>query len=175
MGVNLKASGMGGELSYASTTYISPDEQIRPLRDQIVVEPLGVEHSLILDVIEHTKPLRGIVKAVGPGHYPLCYDHPDKHKRTKMWRSNVFQPTEVKVGDVVELGSVRIDGRVVGYSFQQIMWGTKMHILCREADVAGIVIKEKEDGNDQGSAGCGTGCSTSKGGGPGAEDRSCAG
>jgi co-chaperonin GroES (HSP10) len=139
MGVKLNANGMGGELSYASTTYVHPDETIRPLHDFIVVEPMDVEHSLILDVIENTKPLRGLVKAVGPGHYPLCYDAIEKNKRTKMWRSDVFQPTNVKVGDVVELGAVRIDGRVVGYSFQQIMWGSKMHIICREADVSGVV------------------------------------
>jgi hypothetical protein len=143
MGMNLTANGRGGELSYASTTYIAPDEKIEPKHDFIVVEPLGVEHSKILTVVEHTKPLRGIVKAVGPGHYPLCYDHPDKHKRTKMWRSSVFQPTQVKVGDVVELGSVKIDGRIVGYSFQQILWGNTMHIMCREADVSGIVINDQ--------------------------------
>lgn len=139
MGVNLSADGRGGELSYSSTTYIPPDQAIRCLHDFIVVEPLDVEHSKILTVIEHTKPLRGIVRAAGPGHYPLCYDHPDKQKRTKMWRSTTFQPTQVKVGDVVELGAVKVDGRVIGYSFQQIMWGSKMHIMCREADVSGIV------------------------------------
>jgi len=142
MGVKLKSGGMGGELSYEPSTYIAPDEQIKPMHDYIVVEPLAVEHSKILAVIEDIKPVRGIVKAVGPGHFPLCYDHPEKSKRTKMWRSSVFQPTGVKVGDIVELGAVKIDGRVVGYSFQQIMWGGKMHILCREADVAGVVIND---------------------------------
>lgn len=137
--INPLAGGRGAELSYDSTTYIDPAETIRPLHDYIVVEPLDVEHSTILAVIEHTKPLRGIVKAVGPGHYPMQYDHPDKHKRTKMWRSKTFQPTQLRVGDVVELGAVRIDGRITGYSFQQIMWGAKMHLICREADVSGVV------------------------------------
>lgn len=141
--VKLNASGMGGELSYASTTYIDPATTIRCLHDYMVVEPLNVEHSLILDVIENIKPVRGIVKAVGPGHYPNRYDHPDKHKRTKMWKSKTFQPTQVKVGDVVELGAVKMDGRMVGYSFQQIMVGSKMHIMCREADVSGILTKEE--------------------------------
>lgn len=136
--------GRSGELSYASTTYIEPDAKIQPKHDYIVVEPLGVEHSQILTVIEHTKPLRGVVKAVGPGHYPLCYDHPDKHKRTKMWRSKTFQPTQIKVGDIVELGAVKIDGKVSGYSFQQIMWGSKMHIMCREADVSGVVVTDSD-------------------------------
>lgn len=143
MTVKLSANGRGGELSYASKTYVGPDEKIVPLHDYIVVEPLAVEHSKILTVIEHTKPVRGIVKAVGPGHYPLCYDHPDKHRRKKMWRSKTFLPTQVKVGDVVELGAVKIEGRIVGYSFQQIYWGTTMHIMCREADVSGIVVKEQ--------------------------------
>jgi hypothetical protein len=143
MGVKLKADGMGGELASSSFTYIAPDEQIRPLFDNIVVEPLGIEHSKILTVIENIRPVRGIVKAVGPGHFPMRYDHPEKHKRTRMWRSSVFQPTQVRVGDIVELGSVNIDGRISGYSFQQITWGGKMHILCREADVSGIVVTEE--------------------------------
>ncbi len=138
-------NGRSGELSYASATVIPEDCAIRPLHDQIVVEPLPVEHSKILDVVENTKPLRGIVKAVGPGHYPMRYDHPDKHKRTKMWRSSRFQPTQVKVGDIVELGSIREeDGRITGYNFQQFIWGTKTHILCREADVSGIVVPEPD-------------------------------
>lgn len=142
MGINLKAGGMGGELSYESTTYIEPTATVKMMHDYILVEPLDVEHSAILSVIENIKPVRGVVKAVGPGHFPLCYDAIDKKKRTKMWRSDTFQPTQTRVGDVVELGAVRIDGRVVGYSFQQIMYGSKMHIICREADVSGVVIKE---------------------------------
>lgn len=136
------------ELSNVSKTYIDASEKIRPLRDQIVVEPLSVDHSKLLEVIEYTKPLRGIVKAVGPGHYPMKYDHPEKHRRTKMWRSKTFQPTELKVGDVVELGGYGEDDRGNlhrGYNFQQIMWGNKMHILCREADVGCVVMTSEED------------------------------
>jgi hypothetical protein len=51
-----------------------------------------------------------------------------------MWDSPAFQPTECKVGDVVELGMVGGDG----YAFPQIMWGGKLHIIVREADVSGI-------------------------------------
>lgn len=142
MSFKLKAGGMGGELSSSSMTYIAPDEQIRPMHDYIVVEPLAIEHSRILTVIEDIKPVRGIVKAVGPGHFPLRYDN-EKGRRTRMWRSSVFQPTEVRVGDVVELGAVNIDGRISGYSFQQIQWGSKMHIVCREADVSGVVVEQE--------------------------------
>lgn len=141
MSFKLSANERGGELSSSSLTYIAPDEQIRPLHDHVIIEPLGVVHSTILTVIEQTKPLRGVVKAVGKGHYPLRYDN-EKGRRTRMWRSTVFQKTEVKVGDVVELGSVRIDGRVSGYSFQTFMWGSKEHLICREADISGVVINE---------------------------------
>jgi hypothetical protein len=142
MSVKLNAGGMGGELTSNSITYVAPDEKITPMHDYLVIEPLGVQHSAILTVIEHTKPLRGIVKAAGRGHYPLCYDHPDKHRRTKMWRSKTFQPTQCKPGDIVELGAVKLDGRMMGYSFQQFFWGSKMHLICREADVSGIVVEE---------------------------------
>ncbi|WP_233854085.1 co-chaperone GroES family protein [Paraburkholderia sp. HD33-4] len=134
--------GRSGELSYASTTYIEPEATIRCLHDYMIVEPLNIEHSLILDVVENIKPVRGVVKAIGPGIYPNVYDHPDKHKRTKMWKSKTFQPTQIKVGDLVELGSIRIDGKMSGYSFQQIMIGSKMHIMCREADVSGVVCDD---------------------------------
>lgn len=144
MGINLKSGGMGGELSYETTTYIEPEATVKMMHDYILVEPLAVEHSTILAVIENIKPVRGIVKSVGPGHFPLCYDSIDKKKRTKMWRSDTFQPTQCKVGDIVELGAVRIEGRIVGYSFQQVYVGNKMHIICREADVSGIVINDEQ-------------------------------
>lgn len=127
------------ELCQKSPTYIDADAKLRCLRDQMIVEPLPVDHSSILEVIEYVKPLRGVVKVVGPGHYPKRYDHPDKHRRTKMWDSKQFQPTEVKVGDIVELGGYEFGG----YGFQQFLWGNKMHIFCREADVSGIVTKEQ--------------------------------
>ncbi len=125
----------GVSLSLDSGTYVKANQKIRPLRDQIVIEHLEIDHGSQLIVIEDTKPLRGIVKAVGPGHYPLQYDHPDKHRRSKMWEGKRFQPTQVKVGDVVQLGSPQ-DGR--GYTFQTFRWGDKVHLLCREADIVGI-------------------------------------
>lgn len=134
-----RQSANSAELSYQGNTHVEAGLKIRPLRDQIIVEPLDVWHSDTLIVIEPTKPVRGIVKAVGPGHYPKKYDHPDKSKRTKMWDSNVFQPTEVKVGDIVNLGSPQ---GARGYSFQTLMWGDKLHIIAREADVCGIETQE---------------------------------
>jgi co-chaperonin GroES (HSP10) len=127
--------GRSASLNQASNTDVPGDYKIRPLRDQIIVEPLNVVLSHTIIVKENTKPLRGIVKAVGPGHYPMRYNADKGPERTKMWKSEVFQPTEVKVGDVIELGGY--DFR--GYTFPSIYWGGKLHIICREADVSGIL------------------------------------
>lgn len=126
-------SRSGGE----TLTFIPAESNLRPLRDQIIIEPLDVVHSRRILIADRTKPLRGRVLAVGPGHYPRRYDRPEKHQRKRMWDSKVFQPTQVKVGDLVELGGAEIGG----YSFEQIYWGERLCLICREADVAGVVTE----------------------------------
>lgn len=133
MSVHVK--GRTAALSWDSLTRIPAEKSIRCTGDHIIVEPLDVVHSAFLIVLEETRPVRGIVKVVGPGRHPIRYNHPDKSRRTKMWYSPYFQPTEVKVGDVVELGSPQ-DGR--GYAFQSFIWGDKLHIGCTERDVAAV-------------------------------------
>ena len=128
-------STRSARISHDSATSIPATAKLRPLRDQVIVEPLNVVLSHTIITHEDTKPLRGIVKAVGPGHYPKVYDHEEKHRRTKMWDSDVFQPTTVKVGDVVELGGFGHQG----YSFQTLRWGDVEHLICREADISGVV------------------------------------
>jgi hypothetical protein len=129
-------SGRSAELSWDSLTRVPVDKQIRCRRDYMVVEPLQVEHGVSFAVVENTKPLRGLVKAVGPGHYPKRYNHPDKHVRTKTWDSKSFQPTEVRPGDIVELGGYEYGG----YAFQTFLWGDRPHLICREADVSGVCV-----------------------------------
>ena len=125
----------GTRIAHAPGSSVPAGMTIRPLRDQIIVEPLKVVLSKTIVVVEDTLPLRGIVKAVGPGCFPKRYDHPDKHKRSKMWDSEVFEPTTVKVGDVVELGGHGHQG----YSFPSVIWGGVEHLICREADVSGVI------------------------------------
>jgi co-chaperonin GroES (HSP10) len=127
-------SGRSAELTFKDRTEIPGDCKIKPLRDQMIVEPMETVYSAIIDVIHITKPMRGIVKAIGPGHYPKKYNG-RKGQRTKSWDSKHFQPTGCKVGDIVELGGLQYGG----YSFQTVYWGDKLHIICREADVVGIV------------------------------------
>jgi len=112
-------------------------ETIRPLRDQIVVKPLPWEPSPYLkskgvEIVWQGGVLRGEVLAVGPGHYPKQYNK----DRSKCWDSKTFQPTDIKVGDIVELGGLEIHG----YDhWLHIQWGTDTVIIAREADVTGIV------------------------------------
>lgn len=122
-------------------TFVPESARIRPLRDQIVVEPLKWNPSGVIDVITHMKPLRGKVRAVGPGHYPKRYDGP-KGKRTKSWDSKAFLPCDVQVGDIVELGGLEIGG----YLHTTVMWGLTEVVICREADVA-IVCESEASGS----------------------------
>ena len=134
-------------VTHDSNTSVPAEAKLRPLRDQIIIEPLPRVHSQIILTHEDTKPLRGIVKAVGPGHYPkkycschsICYGNgcrnPSKGERKWMWDSKVFHPIALKVGDVVELGGAEFKG----YSFQNLNWGGVEHIICREMDVSGVI------------------------------------
>jgi len=121
-----KVFSRGAELSHKTTTYIPADCKLRPLRDQIILEPIDNAFSAIVIVINESKPIRGIVRAIGPGVYPIQYDHPDKHRRTKMAWGKQFRPCDVKVGDIVSIES---------FERQTLYWGDKIHLLCREEDV----------------------------------------
>lgn len=109
--------------------------KLRPLRDQIIVEPIAWPFSEIIEVVYTGRPLRGRVLAVGPGHYRKLYDG-RKGQRTKSWDSHYFTPCDVKVGDVVQLGGLDLGG----YLFQTVRWGSKEVVVCSERDVT--VIEE---------------------------------
>jgi hypothetical protein len=121
----------GARVTNATITRIPGDATLRPLRDGLIVEPLDWEPSKILNVVYMGHPLRGVVRAVGPGGYRLKYDG-RKGVRTRSWESNVFIPMELKVGDVVELGGLELRG----YLFESFLWGDKRCIRCRQEDVA---------------------------------------
>jgi len=121
----------GVRIGNETLTFVKKDERLRPLRDHIVVEPLPANPTIIIDT---WRPIRGVVRAVGPGCFPKVYDG-RKGQRTKSWDSKAFLPTEVKVGDTVELGGKEIKG----YLHPTIRWGAKEMVVCREADVALIV------------------------------------
>lgn len=112
---------------------IPEEATVRPLRDQIIVEPISWPFSDTIEVVYTGRPLRGKVRAVGPGIYPKLYDAP-KGRRTKSWDSRSFRPCDVKVGDTVQLGGLELNG----YLFQTFRWGNKEMVICREQDITGI-------------------------------------
>jgi hypothetical protein len=121
----------GVRLTDENLTFIPATTKIRPLRDQMIVEPLDVIHSRIL-IVPSGDPVRGICRAIGPGLYRKQYDSPDKHKRTKVWEGMQFIPTEVKCGQTVLLDP--------HLKYDEFYWGDRMHIHCRQEDVCGIEI-----------------------------------
>jgi co-chaperonin GroES (HSP10) len=123
----------GTRIGNETYTCVPKGAKIRPLRDQIILEPLPWPFSDTIEVVYTGRPLRGKVKAIGPGVYPKRYNGP-KGVRTKSWDSKAFRPCDVKIGDVVQIGGLGIDG----YLFQTFNWGGVEHVICREADVTGI-------------------------------------
>lgn len=127
----LPVESTGIELDRSRTDVLPPGATLRPLRDQIVVRPLEWKPSSIIAIAGNDRrPLRGVVVAAGPGCYPKRYNR----DRSKTWPSAQFRPTQVKVGDTVELGGLELGG----YMFPQIMIDNVMHVICREEDVTGI-------------------------------------
>jgi len=120
---------------------VAPGETLRMLRDNILLEPIDWQPSHVIDLVRFGRPLRGIVKAIGPG----CYQKRWRYTTTKEGNRQrcgyqdtlTFVPTEVKPGDIVELGGLNVfDGQ--GYQFQDVMIEGKTHLICREADVCGV-------------------------------------
>ena len=108
-------------------------DQVRLLGDRILLEPMEWDASSIIIAIRHGRPVRGRVSAIGPGVYPKRYAK-DRSRYTLRSR---FRPTECQVGDVVELGGLnQFDGQ--GYQFTEVLVGTKIYVICQEADVCGV-------------------------------------
>ena len=117
---------------------LSEGEVIRPLRDNILLEPLDWEASSILITIRSGRPVRGRVAAVGPGARVMKRWKNEQGQQCKIGETKHFVPCEVRVGDVVELGGLNVfDGK--GYMFPEINVGSKRYIMITEKDVAGVV------------------------------------
>lgn len=129
--------GTGVRVGNELLTFVRADERIRPLRDQIVIEPLPIDHGTSLELVYNGRPTRGRILAVGPGRYPIKYNGP-KGRRTKSWDSKHFRPCDLKVGDIVDIGGLELGG----YLFTRVIWGNKDVVICREEDVTLVVESE---------------------------------
>lgn len=108
---------------------------LRMIGDRVLLKPLEWDASKIIIAIRHGRAVRGEVIAVGPGDNPKKYKAGPKGARSLMDYSKRFQRTELKPGDIVELGGLNIfDGK--GYMFPEVLIGTERHIIVQEADVA---------------------------------------
>lgn len=113
---------------------------LRMIGDRILVKPLPWEGESVhgkdsrVHVVRNGRPLRGLVIAVGPGHNPIKYKPNAQGKRGLMDYSRHFRPTEVKPGDIVELGGLnQYDGK--GYQFTEVIYDGEPHVICSERDV----------------------------------------
>lgn len=112
---------------------------LRMLGDRILLKPLDWDASRTIIAIRHGRPVRGEVIAVGPGCYPNRYRTGKKDGKDyrKSYATKGFRPTEVKPGDIIELGGLNIfDGQ--GYIYQEVVIGTETHLIVSEKDVAGV-------------------------------------
>ncbi len=105
---------------------------LRPMGDKIVVRPLPLKLSQTIHANWSGKAIRGEVLAVGKGENPWIYNK----DRSKRWQSKAFRPTEVKVGDIVELGGMELGG----YEFPRVLLNGEEVLICSEKDVA--VLRE---------------------------------
>jgi co-chaperonin GroES (HSP10) len=109
-----------------------PGTVLRPLRDQIVVKPLPWTPSTTIEIAADKRaPMRGVVVFAGPGQRVKRYWKNAQGQKTKVGETGQVIRTEVKPGDVVELGGLELDG----YQFTQILIGHELHIVCQEQDV----------------------------------------
>jgi hypothetical protein len=118
------------------TQYLADSpSQVRMMHDHILVKPLQWQPSTILEVVRHGRPLRGQVMRVGRGRNPMKYKAGPKGPKSLMDYSKHFRPTEVREGDVVELGGLNaFDG--AGYQFTEVIVGAETMLICSERDVA---------------------------------------
>ncbi len=131
--MNVTQSGV--TLDRKRLEYISPTATIKPLGDRIFVKPLPAITSKVLHVVHESKALRGTVVAVGPGYREKKRYKNSRGEVRAVGETGRVTPTEVKVGDVVELGGKEIGG----YNFPRVMVGLDECIICQERDVAIVV------------------------------------
>jgi len=121
---------------------------LRMLGDRILVKPMEWDASRVIHAIRYGRPVRGRVVAVGPGCYPNRYrtGKRDGKPWRKSYATKIFIPTEVKPGDIVEVGGLNVfDGK--GYfPLWEGLIDNELHLIYSEKDVA-IVRDDLSDQN----------------------------
>lgn len=116
---------------------------LRMTSDRILLKPLEWTGEDVhgsdtrIHVVRHGRPLRGVVVAIGPGHFPVSKRKDIGNGKRRIEYSKHFRPTEVKPGDVVELGGLnQFDGLGYDFSKDSVIYHGELHLICQERDVA---------------------------------------
>ena len=88
---------------------------VRPLRDYILVKPLGRPQSDVIQVVSTERPNLGLVLATGPG---------------KANKKGKIEPLDVKTGQTVRFGE---------FAFPEVQVNGVRCLMMQEADIAGVV------------------------------------
>lgn len=130
---------------------------LRMRGDRILLKPLEWEGSEVhgegsqIAVVRRGRPLRGEVLAVGPGLHPVSKRIKESPTRQRIEFSKHFQRTEVKPGDVIELGGLNIfDG--LGYQFPEVIVNGERCLIVTERDVAGVHQPQVQGNADSAAA-----------------------
>jgi hypothetical protein len=114
---------------------------IFPTEDWLIIEPLPPRLSQTIEANWNGEVVRGKVIAAGPGKYPNLHTRgfkPGKDGKSEQFRtvkkSKVFVPTEVKPGEIVNVGGMDIGG----YLWKHVMVDGKDCVWVMEADVCFI-------------------------------------
>ncbi len=133
----MKIQESGVTLDRKRLEFIPADATIKPIGDRMFVKPLPALTSSVLSVVHESKALRGVVLAVGPGYREKKRYRNSRGEVRAVGETGRITPTQVKVGDVVELGGLEIGG----YNFPRVIVGHDECIICQEKDVAFVVVE----------------------------------
>jgi hypothetical protein len=129
----------GRRLNDRSLNFVSG--RISPREDWLIIKPLPPHLSQTLHAEWNGEAVRGEVVAAGPGKYPNVHKRgfrPGKDGKPVEFRevrkSRCFVPTQVKVGDIVQLGGMDVGG----YLWKHIIVDGVDMVWCMEADVTFI-------------------------------------
>jgi len=107
----------------------------RMLHDRMLIRPLPWKPSEVLDVVRYGRPVRGEIVAIGPGEYPKKYKRDANGQKKSFEYSRHFRATELKLGQIVEIGGINIFNGD-GYKFDEVIVGNETLLMCCEKDVA---------------------------------------
>lgn len=137
---------MNARVQRKSHDFIAATETLRPLRDRILGRVLPLKLSQTIIANWQGSAVRCEIMACGPGRFPNVHRKGTKDGKSYhlVHSSGTFRATEVKVGEIVHLGGMELDG----YIFPRVYIANEEHVLFQEDDIA--CIETAEPGGSRG-------------------------